>query len=72
MATYRTTHRHRAVPKLRKTRGFAGCVGYDCDPRAHGNVVVIDTCACGEVRRTNVNQRYTETAGWSDRERVDA
>jgi hypothetical protein len=69
MSTYpvERDHQHRTVPRLRIIRSFTNCCGYSCDPRSHGNIVVIDTCRCGEIRHTNVNQRYRETAGWSNR-----
>ena len=54
--------------KTEKIRCFTGPVGKRRDPRADGNTCTIETCDdCGAVRKTNVNQCYTETSGWMPR-----
>lgn len=56
-------HRHRA--KKTREQAFTACQRPDrCNPAAHGNLTVEDTCQCGAVRRTNVNQRAAEIGPW--------
>jgi hypothetical protein len=31
---------------------------------AHGNITRVDTCACGAVRRTHINQHHIEREAW--------
>lgn len=58
-------HRHRAKPALWQIRGFSGPIpGARQNQAAHGNIVEIDTCSCGAVRRTNVNQQHIERGPW--------
>lgn len=58
-------HRHKA--KTSKDRAFQGPVNNERpNPAAHGNIVRIETCACGAERRTNINRQHTETSGWDE------
>lgn len=62
---HRQTHRHMAESSQEVC--FSGSVnkrGTDENPMAHGNICVIETCACGATRRTNVNGRHTEEGDW--------
>ncbi len=65
MKTTTSVHRHRAVPKLQKIRGFGGPVSKDENRRAHGNVCVVDTCCCGAQRLSNHNQGSVERGEWT-------
>lgn len=58
------THKHRAVRTV--TRGWTLCVakGGACNGAPHGNVVHVDTCACGAEKRTEANGRHVATSGW--------
>lgn len=38
----------------------------DQNPGAHGNVCVVETCACGAVRSVNVNGRHVESGEWGE------
>lgn len=50
-------------------RCFEGCVNnHNPNEAAHGNIVVIETCACGKERRTNVNGRHEEEGPWLETE----
>ena len=67
MNTKSKQHRHRALNALSVTRGFAGCVNPDNpNPRAHGNIVIYETCRCGAKRAMNVNFNQTETSRWKE------
>lgn len=61
-------HRHR--PKTRKIQAYMGPVTSDVtgyhqqNPAAHGGICRVDVCACGAIRRTNVNGRHTERGRW--------
>ena len=61
-------HQHKI--KTSTDRGFTGPVTdetagrYAQNQAAHGNIVRIDTCACGAVRRTNINGRHREYGRW--------
>lgn len=58
-------HRHQAKPSLRKLRAWTHCVApTSCKPEAHGGVVYLDTCGCGAVRYTTINQNFTERSAW--------
>lgn len=35
------------------------------NPRAWGNITLIDTCRCGYKRRTDVNQWWVERGPWT-------
>ena len=46
---------------------YFGCeatTAHRCDVVAHGNIAIVETCACGAVRRTNNNQRRFERGPW--------
>lgn len=59
------THQHRG--RVSKTYGFTGCVNpARCNPAAHGNIRVVDTCRCGAVRVTLVNRRHEERGPWRE------
>jgi hypothetical protein len=57
-------HQHRAVKDLQETVGFSGPVSDRQNQAAHGNVCVIDKCSCGAIRKTNINQRFSERGAW--------
>jgi hypothetical protein len=60
-------HKHNAIPEKTKQRCYSGCVNPKDENRsAHGNIVVIETCDCGAVRRTNVNGWHVEEGEWKD------
>jgi len=60
-------HRHRI--KTSEYRAFSGTVDRPrkINPRAHGNIVVIETCNCGAYRETNVNRNHLERGTWGKR-----
>ena len=37
---------------------------------AHGNVTVVERCACGATRETNINGRHVERGTWMQPERA--
>jgi hypothetical protein len=56
-------HRHR--PRTTVDWPFRHCVRPDhCTQGAHGNIVRIDVCGCGAIRRTNINQQHVERGQW--------
>ena len=61
-------HQHKA--KTSKDYGFNGPVTsevsgyYAQNPAAHGNICRVDTCRCGAIRRTNINQGHVERGRW--------
>ena len=59
-------HRHR--PKTSIDRCYCGPVAHPENRAAHGNIVVIDTCACGATRATNVNGNHIERGPWIEKE----
>lgn len=59
-------HRHR--PKVSEDRCYAGPVARPENRAAHGNIVRVDVCACGAVRRTNINGRHVERGPWTEDE----
>lgn len=64
------THRpSRAKDNESVVRPYLGPVAFPGDPRAHGNVRVIDTCCCGSRRVSNVNGRFVEYGPWEDIEK---
>ena len=61
--TTTTKHRHRT--KTSRTICFGGPIdGARPNPAAHGNICVIDICACGATRAANVNGQYVEQGTW--------
>ena len=57
----RCNHRH----KNTQERGYVAPVSICENPSAHGWMCIVETCLkCGAVRKTNINQRHTETSGW--------
>lgn len=58
-------HRHR--PASSRVMGFTGPVSADENRAAHGNVCLVETCKCGDVRRTNVNGRHREVGKWGSK-----
>jgi len=56
-------HRHKAASAPR-TLPYAGPVAKRQNRAAHGNVTVVDSCACGARRLTNVNQQHVERGSW--------
>lgn len=58
------SHTHQVRKSV--TRCFSGAVGpaADQNPAAHGNVTEIETCACGAVRKRNVNGGHEEVGTW--------
>ena len=56
-------HRHRTVRT--DVRCYSGPItGAEPNPAAHGNVRVTQHCACGAVRRANVNGCHVEAGPW--------
>jgi hypothetical protein len=46
---------------------FTECVAPDhCVPQAHGNIIDLITCACGAMRRSNINRGYREIGPWEE------
>lgn len=64
----KTTHRHRPrrdCTGLVTLRAFTGPIpGARRNPRAHGNVTVIDHCTCGATRESNRNLGEIERGPW--------
>jgi len=60
-----TVHQH-TITRREGPHCYTHCVGYDwrCEPRAHGNVIYVDICACGARRAVAVNGRYRERSAW--------
>ena len=60
-----------AVATESEPRRFAVCVAGEpeqCDPRAHGGIVVEQRCACGAVRLVARNMGYVEYGPWRQKE----
>lgn len=60
-----STHRHRCATSI--IVGYTGTVPRPVcgeNRAAHGAVCVVETCACGAVRRTNSNGRHDERGAW--------
>lgn len=63
-------HRHKAILKLRREVGWTECVTpHACaaEPQrqaAHGAIVRVDMCACGETRLTEVNGGSINYGPW--------
>lgn len=58
-----SNHKHRM--KTEKMIGFEYCVNpNNCEPRAHGGVMRVRTCACGATQRVNSTGRYEERGPW--------
>lgn len=65
--TMNSRHHHRK--KTSAIRPFSSPIsGARENPSAHGNVCVVDTCNCGAVRQTNVNQQHRERGPWVEPE----
>lgn len=62
--SFQTKHRHRPFSSIADEHRFAFCVNSKrCEPRAHGNVMLIEECSrCGAIRITNFNAGAQE---WS-------
>jgi hypothetical protein len=58
------TARHRHRPVRTETRPFFGPVARPENRAAHGNVTLVQHCACGAVRRINVNGQREERGKW--------
>jgi hypothetical protein len=69
--------RHRHHPEIERTVGYSGGVARVSaatgkplagsshqEPSAAGGICIVQTCACGAIRRTNRNQGWRETSGW--------
>lgn len=56
-------HKHKA--KRTDVRPFFGPIeGVSQNRAAHGGVCEVDRCACGAVRRVNINGRHVERGRW--------
>ena len=63
---------HRHTTKTEMTVGYSHCLmrsehGHivtHCEPRSHGGICIVSTCACGAVRRENRNGRFSEKSEW--------
>lgn len=55
-------HKHKT--RKTKTTGFQHCVSKNCNPASHGNIMLIEYCECGAIRKTNINQKFEECSGW--------
>lgn len=63
-------HKHKAVKTV--DRCFSGPVNNEeRNEAADGNIVEIETCACGAERCTNVNGRHTEQGRWVTQEEME-
>jgi hypothetical protein len=59
------TMRHRHSIQSRATWGWTTCVVRgSCDGHAHGNIVDVDTCACGATRSIECNGGWTGRGPW--------
>lgn len=54
---------HRAVGSTE--RCYSGPVSRDENRAAHGNICIVEKCACGATRATNVNGVHFEQGVWS-------
>ncbi|MFA5412892.1 MAG: hypothetical protein WC350_06115 [Candidatus Micrarchaeia archaeon] len=62
-------HLHAPVSSKTIERPFTGCLCPDqCNPSAHGGFSVVETCRCGFVRASNVNQKHVESGRWTEPE----
>jgi hypothetical protein len=43
---------------------FFGPVSRDENPSAHGGVCIVETCACGSMRKMNLNNGHREAGSW--------
>jgi hypothetical protein len=66
------SHKHRALPKRAKERGWVICVTPDecaANPQrqdAHGNRTRLDTCSCGATRLAEFNGGRTNYGPWRE------
>ena len=59
-------HKHKVEKE--STQPFFGCVSVSkCDPRSHGGITEVQSCACGATRKINRNQFFKETGKWVER-----
>ena len=59
-------HRGQHTASRREEWGYVTCVAiHDCNPVAHGNIVVVEECQCGAERHTNRNSGQSEQGQWS-------
>jgi hypothetical protein len=63
------TEKHRHTVHSRWEWGYSGTVDRPIavNPRAHGNIVVVESCKCGAYRETNVNGNHLERGKWGHR-----
>ena len=63
-------HTHKAIAAKSTERGWTVCVTpQECathphQQEAHGNIIQQDVCACGAVRRTEINGRRHNYGPW--------
>ena len=57
-------HRHTPIPSETKEVPFSWPVSRDENRAAHGNICRIERCACGAIRRTNINGQHAERGEW--------
>lgn len=55
-------HRHKAEKSI--DRPYMGPVATRENRAAHGGICVVEICACGATRRTNINGNHAEAGKW--------
>lgn len=59
-------HEH-TVNRTGDEYGFSVCVSpYECNPCAHGGVMLTEYCECGMERSVNVNFLHIEEGPWQE------
>lgn len=63
-----TEHRHRPNGDPRDVTSFTGEINGapHPNPKAHGNIAVVERCRCGATRVTNINGTEREYGPWVD------
>lgn len=67
MSKYGHRHRTKSSREIPWTRCVTPdlCAATPARQAAHGNIIREDRCACGAVRRTEVNQTVSNSQSWA-------
>lgn len=63
-------HQHKAIRSKSQDRGWTECVTPDqcaAHPHrqsAHGNIIQVDMCSCGAIRKTEINGTSRNRGQW--------
>lgn len=70
-------HIHKAMPAKQTLYGWTTCVTPDAcaaipaRQEAHGNIINIDRCCCGQWRKSEVNGGRTNYGPWQESDDLD-